>query len=81
MQLHERLMDLLGHEVLIIAEADGAGRGIPSGIIKEVGPDFVIIGAKGDRAESSSDWWIRMAMIVAVVHSSSCARCAADAAG
>ena len=81
MQLHERLMDLLGHEVLIVAEADGAGRGIPSGVIKEVGPDFVIIGARGDHVESSSDWWIRMAMIVAVVHSSSCARCAADAAG
>ena len=81
MQLHERLMDLLGHDVLIIAEADGAGRGIPSGIIKEVGPDFVIIGAKGERTESSSDWWIRMGAVVAIVHSSSCARCATDAAG
>lgn len=81
MQLHERLMDLLGHEVLITVQADGAGRGIPSGIIKEVGPDFVIIGAKGERTESSSDWWIRMEAIVAMVHSSSCARCATDAAG
>ncbi len=44
MQLHERLMDLLGHEVSVTARADDAVKEIAAGSLKEVGPDYLIVG-------------------------------------
>ena len=80
MQLHERLMDLLGHEVSVAARADQQGKAIPPGILKEVGPDYLIIGTLGGgkAGEASSiDWWIRSAMVVAIVHVTDCPKCLA----
>jgi ferredoxin-fold anticodon binding domain-containing protein len=75
MQLHERLIDLIGHEVSVTLLEDKAA-GIYSGVVKEVGPDFLILGAKNAR----SDWWVRMAAVATIVHESSCPRCAAGPA-
>lgn len=79
MQLHERLMDLLGHEVSVTARGDGVVREIAAGSLKEVGPDYLIVGtsARGKEGESQStvDWWIRSAKVVAIVHATDCRRC------
>jgi ferredoxin-fold anticodon binding domain-containing protein len=75
MQLHERLIDLIGHEVSVTLLEDKAA-GIYSGVVKEVGPDFLILGAKDAR----SDWWVRMAAVATIVHESGCPRCAAGPA-
>ena len=79
MQLHERLMDLLGHEVSVSARADSAMKEIAAGSLKEVGPDYLIVGISGrdkdKQAHSTVDWWIRSAEVVAVVHATDCPKC------
>ncbi len=81
MQLHERLMDLLGHEVSVTARADQQDKAIVAGTLKEVGPDYLIVGTEGrgkaGEARSSIDWWIRSAMVVAMVHATDCPKCLA----
>lgn len=78
MQLHERLMDLLGHEVAIMAPVDSGVKEVAAGSLKEVGPDYMIVSTgrpgQGD-ARGGGDWWIRSAMVLAVVHHAGCARC------
>ena len=76
MQLHERLMDLLDHEVSVTAQADAGAKGIPVGTVKEVGPDYLIIGTEG-RDKTGVDWWIRLAMVVAIIHATDCPKCTA----
>ena len=78
MQLHERMMDLIGHEVSVVCRAEESEVDVPNGMVKEVGPDFIIVGVKDGK--QNSDWWVRMQMIVAVVHPSSCAICSAEPA-
>lgn len=78
MQLHERLMDLLAHDVSIVAQGEEEAKDIPVGTLKEVGPDYLIIGTEGrDKAGEarSIDWWIRSAMVVAIVHATDCPKC------
>jgi len=75
MQLHERLIDLIGHEVSVTL-LEGKAASIPGGVVKEVGPDFLILGAKDAR----SDWWVRMDAVATIVHESACPRCAAGPA-
>ncbi len=79
MQLHERLMDLIGHEVTITARTDSEARDVPVGIVKEVGPDFVIIGTKSrDKSigsDAAVDWWVRLAVVVAIIHATDCPKC------
>lgn len=72
MQLHERLMDLIGHEVSVSTQLEGRAGSISSGTVKEVGPDFLILAAKDGR----SDLWVRMAAVTTIVHDSNCPRCA-----
>ena len=71
MQLHERLMDLIGHEVTVSTRLEGEAGSVAGGVVKEVGPDFMIVGDKGGRSDS----WVRMAAVVAVIHASDCPRC------
>jgi ferredoxin-fold anticodon binding domain-containing protein len=79
MQLHERLMDLLGHEVSVRARADGAVKEVAAGSLKEVGPDYLIVGttgqAGGGQAGNTVDWWIRSAKVVGIVHATDCPKC------
>ena len=79
MQLHERLMDLLGHEVSVTARSDGAMKEIAAGSLKEVGPDYLIVGTsrqgKGDQTQNTVDWWVRSAEVVAIVHATDCPKC------
>lgn len=76
MQLHERLMDLIGHEVTVSTRLEGEAGSVGGGVVKEVGPDFLIVGDRGGRSDS----WIRMAAVVTVIHSSDCPRCAGGSA-
>jgi len=79
MQLHERLMDLLGHEVSVTARADDAVKEMAAGSLKEVGPDYLIVGttrgSKVGQGQSTVDWWIRSAKVVAIVHATDCPKC------
>jgi hypothetical protein len=79
MHLHERLMDLLGHEVSITAQADGDVRQVVTGTVKEVGPDFIIVGTVSRETTGQNhagvDWWMRLAMVVAIVHATDCPKC------
>ena len=81
MQLHERLMDLLGHEVSVAGRGNDVVKEIAAGTLKEVGPDYLIIGitghGKGGQAQSSVDWWIRSATVVSIVHATDCPKCLA----
>ena len=38
MQLHERLIDLIGHEVSVGTLLEGKAAGVSSGVVKEVHP-------------------------------------------
>lgn len=80
MHLHERLMDLLGHRISVATQMNGEVKEIAVGELKETGPDFLILVTKrhegAKQAETGTDWWIRLAMVVAIVHMSNCARCA-----
>ncbi len=79
MQLHERLMDILGHEVTVTSRGNGGLREIAAGTLKEVGPDYIIVGTmrrdKEGQSESAVDWWIRSAKVVAIIHATDCPRC------
>ncbi len=79
MQLHERLMDLLGHDVSVTVQADRDAKEIVAGTVKEVGPDFVIVGAMTKEIpgqnQTGVDWWIRLAMVVAIIHATDCPKC------
>jgi ferredoxin-fold anticodon binding domain-containing protein len=81
MQLHERLMDLLGHEVSVTGHAGEAVKEIAAGSLKEVGPDYLIVGTmggnKGTEVQTAVDWWIRSANVVAIVHATDCSKCMA----
>jgi hypothetical protein len=82
MQLHERLMDLLGHDISVAARANDGVKEIASGSLKEVGPDYLIIGTTGrdkkGQNQGAVDWWIRSAKVVAIVHATDCPRCVAS---
>jgi hypothetical protein len=69
-------MDLLAHDVSIVAQGDEEGNDIPVGTLKEVGPDYLIIGTER-RDKTGVDWWIRLAMVVAIVHATDCPKCMA----
>jgi len=76
MQLHERLMDLIGHDVSLYTQLEGKAGGISSGVVKEVGPDFLILGSR----DGHSDSWVRMEAVTTIVHDASCPRCAQNPA-
>ena len=84
MQLHERLKDLIGHEVFITAQIENEDKGIPGGTLKEVGLDYLIIKTedeeKGGHAIVGADWWVRLETVIAITHPSDCPKCAVDAA-
>jgi ferredoxin-fold anticodon binding domain-containing protein len=74
-------MDLLGHDVSVAASAEGSVKEIAAGVLKEVGPDYLILGItrrdKGGDSETGVDWWIMSAKVVAVVHATDCPKCMA----
>ena len=81
MLFQERLMDLLGHEVSITGRADSSVKEIAAGILKEVGPDYLILSTtkheEGGQGETAVDWWFRSAEVIAVVHATDCPTCLA----
>ncbi len=79
-----RIKDLVGHEVELTTTAGTDERDIPSGVLEEVGLDYVVIDTRkaeeaGD-VESAAQWFVRTASIIVALHPSDCARCAIEAA-
>ena len=79
----ERLKNLIGHEIELTTTAGTEDRDIPSGVLEEVGLDYVLIDTRraeeaGD-VESAAQWFVRTASIIVALHPSDCARCAIDA--
>jgi hypothetical protein len=83
MTLHERLKELIGHEIFIDTLMPG-DKDIPDGILKEVEPDYIVIDTtnaeKTGQVDTAADWFVRMDMIVSVGHPYDCSKCAVEAA-
>lgn len=83
MGLHERLKELIGHEIFVDTLMPG-DKDIPDGILKEVEYDYVVIDTtnaeKIGQVDTAADWFVRMDMIVSVGHPYDCSKCAVDAA-
>ena len=82
MGLHERLKELIGHEIFVDTLMPG-DKDIPDGILKEIELDYLIIDTReaektGD-VEAAADWFVRLEMIVAIGHPYDCPKCAVDA--
>lgn len=82
MGLHERLKELIGHEIFVDTLMPG-DKDIPDGILKEVELDYLIIDTRdaektGD-VEAAADWFVRLEMIVSIGHPYDCPKCAVDA--
>jgi hypothetical protein len=82
MQLHERLMDLIGHEVHVRTRTEDEDRDVPGGTLKEIGLDYLIIDTTveeelGD-VGASADWWVRLEAVIVILHPHDCRKCAVD---
>ena len=84
MQLHERLKDLIGHEVHISARIEDEDRDVPGGTLKEVGLDYLIIDTEKEEkvgdVGAAADWWVRLETVITILHPHDCRKCAVDAA-
>jgi hypothetical protein len=78
-----RLKNLVGHEIEVTTLVNTEERDIPSGVLEEVGPDYVMIDTKkaeeAGNVGSAAQWFVRTASIIVALHPSDCARCAIDA--
>ena len=86
MQLHEKLAELIGHEVLTTTNQPVEGNAsIPRGVIKEVGADYLVIhtarGQKGGFAETGADCLVRLEAMVFIIHMhNNCKKCVENTA-
>ena len=84
MQLHERLEELIGHEVHICTTREDGDRDVPGGTLRQVGPDYLIIDTteeeKVGNVVASADWWVRLEKVITIIHPHDCHKCAVDAA-
>jgi len=82
MQLHERLKELVGHEVFIRTLREDEKSDVPGGVIKEVGVDYLVVHTaseeKGGWAEHGAEWLVRLAAIVWFIHLHDCKKCVQD---
>lgn len=82
MELHEKLKELIGHEVFIHTQIGNEEHEVPGGIIKEVGDDYFIIRTedeeKGGFAVTGAEWYVRLAMVVNILHIHDCKKCVED---
>lgn len=80
MQLHEKLERLVGHEILMMTnQREEEETGVPGGVIKEVGEDYLVIHTasdeKGGFAKTGAEWLIRLEAIVYIIHMHDCKKC------
>jgi len=84
MQLHERLKDLIGHEVFITTKIEKEDKDVPGGTLKEVGLDYLVIDTEKEEkigyVGAAADWWVRLETVIAITHPHDCWKCAVDAA-
>ncbi len=83
MQLHERLKDLIGHEVFITTTVANDDRDVPGGTLKDVGLDYLVIDTQKEEKIGyvgvAADWWVRLQTVIAITHPYDCRKCAIDA--
>jgi hypothetical protein len=80
MQLHEKLKELIDHEVLLMTnQPEEEEAGVPGGIIKEIGEDYLVVHTaseeKGGFAKTGAEWLIRLEAIVYIIHMHDCKKC------
>jgi hypothetical protein len=83
MELHEKLKELVGHEVFIMTnQPEEEEAGVPGGVIKEVGVDYIVIHTaseeKGGWAKLGAEWLVRLATVVYFIHVHDCKKCVQD---
>lgn len=85
MKLSERLVNLIGHEIIVTTRlADGNDeandRDIPPGDLQEVGEDYLLIKTereeKGGFAVEGAEWFVNLSMVIHIIHQSDCKKCA-----
>ena len=91
MKLQERLRELIGHEVWIMSMPESSGNdgtmaeatSFCGGTLHEIGYDYLLVrsddGEDGIRAIVGAEWFIAMAKVYGVIHSSDCPKCAVEA--
>ena len=92
MKLQERLRELIGHEVWVMSLPEPSGKdgaiaeatSFCGGTLREIGDDYLLVrsddGEDEVRAIIGAEWFIAMAKVYGVIHSSDCPRCAVEAA-
>lgn len=82
MELHERLKELVGHEVIITTQLEDEESDVPGGVLQEVGVDYLIVRTedeeKGGFAKVGAEWYVRLAAIVHLIHLHDCKKCVQD---
>jgi len=85
MSLHERLKELIGHEVLVTTHIAEEERDVPGGVLKEVGADYLMIKTedeeKGGFAITGAQWFLNLSMVIHIIHQADCKKCAIDEVG
>jgi len=80
MELHEKLRELVGHEVFITVNPPGQEEtGVPGGVINEVGVDYLVIHTESDEkggfAITGAEWLVRLEAVVYIIHMHDCKKC------
>lgn len=84
MQLHERLKNLVGHEIFVHTRTEDDERGVPGGTLQEVGTDYLIVKTedeeKGGFATTGAQWFVILPWIISIIHAADCKKCAIETA-
>jgi hypothetical protein len=82
MQLHERLTQLVGHEIFVITCIQNEDNHIPGGTLQEVGTDYLVVKTEdtksGDQVQLGAEWLVALTTIVNIIHGSKCPKCIGD---
>jgi hypothetical protein len=80
MKLHERLNELVGHEIVVITRNDEGETNIPRVILEEIGEDYLIVNTKYTEKTQYSPLnerrFIIVSNVVQIVHQAGCDKCA-----
>ncbi len=82
MQLHERLKDLIGHEIFVHSRTEDDETGVPGGTLQEIGTDYLIVKTedeeKGGFAITGAEWFVTFPWIISIIHAADCKKCAIE---
>ena len=90
MQLHERLNELVGHEVSINSTIGAEEQSTNEGILEEVGEDYIVIkpfdspdwplDSTEEYSGMGGHWFVKLNDALPIVHVRGCNKCAAESA-